>query len=149
MQIDIAVQGLDQLISSYRQAPKIIGDEMLRSMTRIVIQGEAISKRLVRKKTRTTARSITHKVSKLGNGVRGEWGTVYKVGLWLEKGTKPHKITGNPWLYWKGARHPVRFVNHPGTRPYPFIKPAGVQIRPLANREMSAAMKRAIARIVG
>ena len=47
------------------------------------------------------------------------------VGPWLdedypyyvEKGTGPHVIEGNPWLYWSGADHPVRRVNHPGTRP--------------------------------
>lgn len=38
--------------------------------------------------------------------------------LWLERGTKPHPITGNPFLYWPGASHPVRSVRHPGTRAY-------------------------------
>lgn len=53
------------------------------------------------------------------------------IGPWLnedypyyvEKGTKPHVITGNPYLYWEGADHPVRRVNHPGTRPYPYVMP--------------------------
>ena len=49
MQITMAVQGLDQLITSYRNAPKIVADEMTRSMTRIVIQGEAISKAIIAK----------------------------------------------------------------------------------------------------
>ena len=35
-------------------------------------------------------------------------------GLILEKGAAPHGIDGNPWLYWEGASHPVRHVNHPG-----------------------------------
>jgi len=41
-----------------------------------------------------------------------------KKAVWLEKGTDPHTITGNPFLFWPGARHPVRSVRHPGTRAY-------------------------------
>ena len=37
-------------------------------------------------------------------------------GTILEEGSKPHVINGNPFLYWKGAEHPVRSVNHPGTK---------------------------------
>lgn len=44
-------------------------------------------------------------------------------GIYLEKGTSAHTITGNPYLYWAGASHPVRFVNHPGSRAYPIIMP--------------------------
>lgn len=44
-------------------------------------------------------------------------------GIYLEKGTSPHTITGNPYLYWEGASHPVKVVNHPGSRAYPIIMP--------------------------
>ena len=30
----------------------------------------------------------------------------------------------NEALYWPGAAHPVAQVNHPGTRPQPFLRPA-------------------------
>lgn len=51
-------------------------------------------------------------------------------GIYLEKGTSPHTIIGNPWLYWEGASHPVKKVNHPGTNPYPIIMPAIEHIGP-------------------
>jgi hypothetical protein len=37
-------------------------------------------------------------------------------------GTRPHDIRPalKQALYWPGARHPVRGVHHPGTRPNPF-----------------------------
>lgn len=35
-------------------------------------------------------------------------------GAILEEGASPHIIEGNPFLYWQGCSHPVRFVNHPG-----------------------------------
>ena len=43
----------------------------------------------------------------------------------LEYGTRPHKITPKTKkaLYWKGAKHPVKSVMHPGTQEYmPFRK---------------------------
>ncbi len=36
---------------------------------------------------------------------------------WIEHGTRPHVIEARnaAALFWEGARHPVRRVNHPGT----------------------------------
>ncbi|MCC0679550.1 MULTISPECIES: hypothetical protein [unclassified Clostridioides] len=46
-------------------------------------------------------------------------------GVFLEKGTNPHIITARNggYLFWDGASHPVKQVNHPGSRPYPIIMP--------------------------
>ena len=41
--------------------------------------------------------------------------------LFVILGTGPHLITGNPWLSWPGAKHPVRSVMHPGTAANPFL----------------------------
>lgn len=42
----------------------------------------------------------------------------------IEFGTLPHTITprNKKALSWKGASHPVKKVNHPGTRPNNFIR---------------------------
>ena len=44
----------------------------------------------------------------------------------VEEGTRPHVIRakGKRALYWKGARQPVRKVNHPGSRAKPYLIPA-------------------------
>lgn len=44
----------------------------------------------------------------------------------VEFGTSPHIIRARNTkaLYWPGARHPVRQVNHPGTRSQPYLRPA-------------------------
>jgi hypothetical protein len=41
----------------------------------------------------------------------------------VHSGTKPHVIvpTRKKALFWQGARHPVRRVNHPGTKGDPFM----------------------------
>jgi len=47
-----------------------------------------------------------------------------KYGRYLEEGTKPHiiKPKRKKALYWKGAKHPVKSVNHPGTKAYPILE---------------------------
>ena len=44
----------------------------------------------------------------------------------VEFGTPPHTIKpkNKKALAWKGAKHPVKSVKHPGTRPQPFLRPA-------------------------
>ncbi len=43
---------------------------------------------------------------------------------YVEFGTPPHiiKPKDKKALFWKGAEHPVKSVNHPGTAPQPFIR---------------------------
>jgi hypothetical protein len=43
----------------------------------------------------------------------------------LEEGSKPHIIRAKnkKALYWRGAKHPVKQVNHPGTKGKPIIEP--------------------------
>lgn len=49
----------------------------------------------------------------------------------LEMGTSPHVILprNKKALYWPGADHPVAKVNHPGTAPAPYLRPALFQRR--------------------
>lgn len=44
----------------------------------------------------------------------------------VEYGTKAHIIRpkNKKFLYWKGAKHPVKQVNHPGSRAKPYLIPA-------------------------
>lgn len=50
-------------------------------------------------------------------------------GQWVEEGTSPHDIYGNPYLAWVGSRGPVVInasrtpVHHPGTSPKPWFHP--------------------------
>ena len=64
-----------------------------------------------------------------------------KHGVYLEKGTSPHVITGNPWLYWQRASHPVKRVNHPGTNPYPIIMPTINEIGPQVMAGLSILLR--------
>lgn len=54
-------------------------------------------------------------------------------GRYLEEGTPPHEIRprNKKELYWPGAKHPVKKVNHPGSKPYPAVKPTVEQNIPI------------------
>lgn len=47
-------------------------------------------------------------------------------GVFVHEGTAPHMIVGNPTLtfVWKGVLVHFRYVNHPGTKPRPFMRAA-------------------------
>ena len=49
-----------------------------------------------------------------------------KYAVMVEKGTKAHVIKpkNKKALYWKGATHPVKQVNHPGSKAKPYLIPA-------------------------
>ena len=44
----------------------------------------------------------------------------------VEEGTRPHTIRakGKKALYWKGAKHPIKSVRHPGSKAKPYLIPA-------------------------
>lgn len=55
-----------------------------------------------------------------------------KYGIFVEKGTKAHIIRAKnkKYLYWEGASHPVKQVNHPGSKEKPFLIPAFEKQKP-------------------
>ena len=59
-----------------------------------------------------------------GSGLDYEIGTNLEYSEYIEDGTSPHIINGNPYLYWEGASHPVKSVNHPGNRAYLYMETA-------------------------
>lgn len=54
--------------------------------------------------------------------------------LYQDQGTKPYTIrpkVGKKALYWSGADHPVRVVNHPGLKAKHFVDKSFEQLKPL------------------
>ena len=66
-----------------------------------------------------------------------------KYAPWVEKGTGAHTIRPKrkKALYWKGAKHPVRSVNHPGSKAKPFLIPAFEQEKPKFLQNLKEAIK--------
>jgi len=63
-------------------------------------------------------------------GMWGIWNVKYALAVIL--GTRPHVIRPRrkKALYWPGADHPVKSVQHPGTRGRDFVRPVADRLYP-------------------
>ncbi|MFJ6319704.1 HK97 gp10 family phage protein [Streptomyces californicus] len=62
----------------------------------------------------------------------------------VEYGTAPHRIYPRTKraLYWPGAAHPVAYVDHPGTSPRAFLRPAIAMAEAFLREELARAGRR-------
>ena len=82
--------------------------------------------------------SINSKISTF----EGVVSTNTKYARIFEEGSRPHVIRPKKKkaLYWAGASHPVRQVNHPGTKPKPYMIPAFEKEIPIFLKNMEKAV---------
>ena len=61
----------------------------------------------------------------------------------VEEGTGPHiiKAKNKKALYWKGAKHPVKQVNHPGSKAKPYLIPAFEKEKEVLIRDLEKVIK--------
>ena len=61
----------------------------------------------------------------------------------VEEGTRPHTIRAKnkKALYWKGAKHPVKSVRHPGSRAKPFLIPAFEKEKEVIIKDLEKVIK--------
>ena len=61
----------------------------------------------------------------------------------VEEGTRPHTIRAKnkKALYWKGAKHPVKSVRHPGSRAKPFLIPAFEKEKEVLVKDLEKVIK--------
>ena len=55
--------------------------------------------------------------------------------IYQDQGTAPYMIQSrkpNGYLFWEGADHPVKTVNHPGIKPKHFVQQSMDELAPLA-----------------
>lgn len=121
------------------QLNKIINTRTLtEAMTRSVLIVEGNTKREAPVKSGNLRRTITSRVE--DGGRRGVVGTNAPYARPVHDGSRPHIIQAKraKALYWKGAKHPVRVVHHPGNKPNPFMRRAADTSRGPVERELSA-----------
>lgn len=122
---------LDAYAAKWRRAPQAMRAEMQATMQRSVLMVETQGKANAPVKTGTLRRSITSTVRGGAGSVVGTVGTNVPYAKAVHDGSRAHVIVPvrAKALFWPGAAHPVRRVNHPGTRPNPFLKNALAQRR--------------------
>ena len=100
---------------------------------------EALAKRTWKDRT-GNAKSLTRGVMKI-EGPRmaeGECQSLAKYASYLNDGTAPHDIVGNPFLtfLWHGERVSFRYVRHPGTKGDGYMDAARVRMQDFCVAEM-------------
>lgn len=99
---------------------------VIRDLSRRALRVESAAKRLCPVDHGRLRSSIHWRLGRDARGYYADVGTNVSYALPVEFGTRPHIIrpVNKRALFWKGARHPVAYVNHPGTRARPFLRPA-------------------------
>lgn len=66
-----------------------------------------------------------------------------KYALGVEDGNRPHiiKPKKGKFLYWKGAKYPVKLVHHPGNKGKPYLVPAFEQETPILIKNLEGMIK--------
>lgn len=159
MELRIALENSDQLLSTFRQAPAIAGKEYRIALERIATsvyekavknapgnKGEGGGKRGYGGNLKQSIRKSPY----------GATGFIVRVnadyGVYVDQGTKPHVIVPRraPYLVFKnrdGKWIRTKRVNHPGTKPTYFFTNAVEESGRYANEEMSRAMDRVISQL--
>ncbi len=116
----VTITGLPQLITALEEAPSIAGPILQRAL----LASQAILAKY------TTRATVPWRTGFLVQSFRAEltpgilrWFPTASYAPYVEFGTKPHVIEpkDKKALYWPGAEHPVRRVNHPGTKANDFM----------------------------
>lgn len=152
MDFEVDVSQLNQMAARYAGAQPIVRAELTKGLTRAALVVQNLARQLVHVKTGRLRASITTEgVKASGDGLSVTVGTNVVYAPFVEYGTPAHVIlpVTKKALYWTGADHPVRSVNHPGSKAYPYLRPALQQSIGKINSLMAAAMSAAMARIGG
>lgn len=150
MEFEFDATELAKMARKYDGGPAIVKQEMRKGLSRCgqVVRNAAV--RIVRVKTgRLKGTIAVDPVQDFGGVMSITVGTNLSYAPIVEEGSDPHVILPKTAkaLFWKGADHPVRKVNHPGTKAYPYLKPALQQSGPRISQLMQEAARNAFNRI--
>ena len=120
----------DELNKFSIEIPKLY--EKNEALVRQTVKNSALNIQKNAKSNLTKNKSVDtgHLRRGISTDIRGLGATLHtsniKYAPGVEYGTKAHIIRAKnkKALYWKGAKHPVKKVNHPGSRAKPYLIPA-------------------------
>src|SRR3954470_5658671 len=121
MEFQVRIIGLDQLVAKLNQAPQIAAPILQRALSAAqAVLAKNTTKGIVPWRTGFLTQSFR---AELTTGLL-RWFPTASYAPYVEFGTRPHTILpkDKKALYWPGAAHPVRRVNHPGTKPNAFME---------------------------
>lgn len=126
-EITIEIDGLDDFIQNVQQAGSQMHSIIATAMSQSIHQIKDDAQNLAPYVSGNLRRSIYTDIQDNGlTGIVAQDPNIAPYGVDIEFGTRPHTIypVNKKALFWAGAMHPVRKVNHPGTRAQPYLIPA-------------------------
>lgn len=147
MELEIDLSEITALVGNLSRAPHEVRSEFQKTgqmagfkLQDIAIQEAPVDKGFLRSK-------IGPPVTTIGGGATTKLTSHADYSRMVHDGTRPHVIvpSSKKALFWRGAEHPVRRVNHPGTRANPYMKRALDRAAPRI-AQMYAEMAARIAR---
>ena len=121
--IKIDSSDLNKFSVILRELPDEIKNDVRKVVKNSAFNIERNAKSSVNVKTGHLIRSISTKMGDMEATIHT---SNLKYAPMVEFGTRPHIIRAKnkKALYWKGATHPVKQVNHPGSKAKPYLIPA-------------------------
>lgn len=158
MDLHVEFTNLPPFVARLRGARAIIRAELTTAMHRIVVLGQNATRELAPVDTGRLRNSIVSRVE-AGGDVRGIWGTNVAYAIVMEEGRAPGSAMPpqGALLGWMG-RHGIdasaefvvrRAIGRRGIRALHFFRRAFDRVKPVVQRELSAAIGRALDRIGG
>ena len=121
--IKIDSSDLNKFSVILRELPDEIKDDVRKVVKNSAFNIERNAKSSASVKTGHLRRSISTKMGDMEATIHT---SNLKYAPMVEFGTRPHirRAKNKKALYWKGAKHPVKQVNHPGSKAKPYLIPA-------------------------
>ena len=125
--INIDTSEIDKFVIDLKETSEEIRSDIQKVLVNSGFNIEARAKRNISNngsvKTGHLRRGITTNVGNMEVTVHT---SNIKYARLVEEGTRPHTIRAKnkKALYWKGAKHPVKSVRHPGSKAKPYLIPA-------------------------
>jgi len=118
--ITIKIKGLKELKAAFKRSPGIVRTQITKAIALSVALVNRQAKQEAPVKTGRLRAGIRSKISPFQGMVE----STVNYGIFIHEGTSAHIIrpVKKKALYWKGAAHPVKSVQHPGTKANPFMK---------------------------
>jgi Bacteriophage HK97-gp10, putative tail-component len=121
MEFRIQVPQLDVLVEKLIQYPDIAAPILQRAMT---ASQAVLAKNTNRSTVPWRTGFLVQSFQWAQQNLTGYWYPTASYARFVEFGTAPHTILPKEKkaLWWPGAMHPVRQVNHPGTKPNKYME---------------------------
>ncbi len=140
----LKVIGLDKMQAAFNAAPETTRAVMNPVIhTAVNILAKYTTKGIVPWKTGRLTQSF---IASYGD-LMAMWRPTAKYAVFVHEGTAAHAIypKNKQALYWPGAKHPVKKVNHPGSRANPFMP----RILQNSQSDIDALMKKGLDQLTG